>query len=83
MLKGGRKRDAGLGDAMEAVIAAVYLDAGFDVARDRVKALWGERIAQVDSDARDAKICITGMGTGPGNAADPITTCCAPRPDPP
>jgi ribonuclease-3 len=33
MATGGRRKQALLGDAMEAVIAAVYLDAGFDVAR--------------------------------------------------
>ena len=31
MLSGGRRRTALLGDAMEAVIAAVYLDGGIDV----------------------------------------------------
>ncbi|MCX8507789.1 MAG: ribonuclease III, partial [Rhodobacteraceae bacterium] len=32
MMSGGRRKEALLGDAMEAVIAAVYLDAGFEVA---------------------------------------------------
>ena len=32
MLSGGRRKLALLGDAMEAVIAAVYRDAGFDAA---------------------------------------------------
>jgi ribonuclease-3 len=55
MLTGGRRKEALLGDAMEALIAAVYLDAGFDVARRLVLRLWGGRIAAVDPDARDAK----------------------------
>lgn len=55
MLTGGRRKEALLGDAMEAVIAAVYVDAGFDAARALVQRLWGERIADVDPDARDAK----------------------------
>ncbi|MFN3971585.1 MAG: ribonuclease III [Gemmobacter sp.] len=55
MLSGGRRKDALLGDAMEAVIAAVYLDAGFEAARAIVLQLWGERIAAVAHDARDAK----------------------------
>jgi len=55
MMSGGRRKMALLGDAMEAVIAAVYLDAGFDVARDMVLRLWGERVKRVDADARDAK----------------------------
>lgn len=55
MLSGGRRKSALLGDAMEAVIAAVYLDGGFDAARDMVLRLWGARIDNVDEDARDAK----------------------------
>jgi ribonuclease-3 len=55
MMSGGRRKDALLGDAMEAVIAAVYLDAGFDAARDLVLRLWGDRIGAVETDARDAK----------------------------
>lgn len=55
MLSGGRRKTALLGDAMEAVIAAVYLDAGFDSARDLILRLWGNRVRNVDEDARDAK----------------------------
>lgn len=58
MLSGGRRKDALLGDAMEAVIAAVFLDAGFETARQTVRRIWGARIAQVDSDARDAKTAL-------------------------
>lgn len=55
MLSGGRRKQALLGDAMEAVIAAVYRDAGFDAARALVLRLWGVRVTQVEVDARDAK----------------------------
>jgi ribonuclease-3 len=55
MLTGGRRKDALLGDAMEAVIAAVHLDAGFEAARAVVLRLWGRRIAGVDPESRDAK----------------------------
>jgi ribonuclease III len=55
MMSGGRRKEALLGDAMEAVIAAVYLDGGFDAARTLVLRLWGDRIGAVESDARDAK----------------------------
>ncbi|MDD7970425.1 ribonuclease III [Roseinatronobacter alkalisoli] len=58
MLSGGRRKDALLADAMEAVIAAVYLDAGFDAAREMVLRLWGTRIATVKEDARDAKTAL-------------------------
>ena len=55
MKTGGRRKHALLGDAMEAVIAAVYRDAGYEAARDVILRLWGERISQVEADARDAK----------------------------
>ncbi|MEM6388100.1 MAG: ribonuclease III [Pseudomonadota bacterium] len=55
MKSGGRRKDALLGDAMEAVIAAVYEDAGFEVAEALVLRLWKDRIKLVDADARDAK----------------------------
>ena len=58
MLTGGRRKEALLGDAMEAVIAAVYLDAGMDAARDVVLRLWGDRIDRVDDDARDPKTAL-------------------------
>ncbi|HEY7704143.1 MAG TPA: ribonuclease III [Acidimicrobiia bacterium] len=41
---GGREKDSILADAMEAVIAAVYLDAGFGVARTVVMRHWAGRI---------------------------------------
>ena len=55
MKSGGRRKEALLGDAMEAVIAAVYVDAGFEAAKDMVLRLWNNRIIQVEADARDAK----------------------------
>ena len=58
MMSGGRRKQALLGDAMEAVIAAVYLDAGFDAAKALVLRLWGDRIGSVKDDARDAKTAL-------------------------
>ena len=52
---GGRRKTALLGDALEALIAAVYLDAGLDAARLMILRLWGGRIAAVEPDARDPK----------------------------
>ncbi|MEM7709847.1 MAG: ribonuclease III [Pseudomonadota bacterium] len=54
-MTGGRRKQALLGDAMEALIAAIYRDAGLDVARDTILRLWGDRIDGVDDDARDPK----------------------------
>ena len=58
MLSGGRRKQALLGDAMEAVIAAVYLDGGFDAARRMILALWKDRIGTVQEDARDPKTAL-------------------------
>lgn len=58
MLSGGRRKQALLGDAMEAVIAAVYRDAGFEAAKQMVLRLWGSRIDKVKDDARDAKTAL-------------------------
>lgn len=55
---GGRRKQALLGDAMEAVIAAVYLDAGFDAARNLIVRLWNDRIRTVKADARDPKTAL-------------------------
>jgi len=58
MLSGGRRKEALLADAMEAVISAVYLDGGFEAAKALVLRLWGKRVSAVDADARDAKTAL-------------------------
>lgn len=58
MMSGGRRKEALLGDALEAVIAAVYADAGFDAARRVVLRLWGDRVGTVEADARDPKTAL-------------------------
>lgn len=58
MMSGGRRKQALLGDAMEAVIAAVYRDAGFDAAQEVILRLWGDRVTTVEADARDAKTAL-------------------------
>ena len=55
---GGRRKMTLLGDAMEAVIGAIYLDAGFPAAREVVLRLWGDRVAKVAEDATDAKTAL-------------------------
>jgi len=57
-MSGGRRKEALLADALEAVIAAVYLDGGFPPSREVVLRLWGDRIASVREDARDAKTAL-------------------------
>ena len=58
MMSGGRRKQALLGDAMEAVIAAVYKDAGFAAAQELILRLWGGRIHTVKEDARDPKTAL-------------------------
>ncbi|MBE1161164.1 ribonuclease III [Dyella acidiphila] len=52
---GGFRRDSILADAFEALLAAVYLDGGFDACRDIVRSLFGERIAALPRSSKDAK----------------------------
>ncbi len=44
---GGFKRDSILSDVVESIIGAVFLDAGFEVARDLVLRLYGDRIVNL------------------------------------
>jgi ribonuclease III len=52
---GGFRRDSILADAFEALVAAVYLDGGFDACRQVVRELFGERIAVLRRSSKDAK----------------------------
>lgn len=58
MKSGGRRKEALLADAMEAVIAAIYQDGGFDAAKAVILQLWGDRVRNVAADARDAKTAL-------------------------
>ncbi len=54
---GGRRRDSILADSLEAVIAAIYLDAGWDACRIQVRTLFAEVIeraieARTDKDPK-------------------------------
>jgi ribonuclease-3 len=66
MKSGGRRKEALLADAMEAVIAAIYQDGGFDAARAAILRLWGGRINNVADDARDAKTALQEWAQGKG-----------------
>jgi len=68
MVTGGRKRDAALADAMEAVIAALYLDGGLEAARATVLRLWGDRVARAEGAARDAKTALQEWAQARGQA---------------
>jgi len=57
-MSGGRRKEAVLGDAMEAAIAAVYVDAGLEAARALVLRLWGGRVAGARAEPRDPKTAL-------------------------
>jgi ribonuclease-3 len=52
---GGFRRDSILADAFEALIAAVYLDGGFEACRDTVRRLFAQRVADLPKSSKDAK----------------------------
>ena len=81
MMSGGRRKEALLGDAIEAVIAAIYLDAGFNATQAVVLRLWGNRIALVDADARDAKTSLQEWAQARGLAPPTYTEVARSGPD--
>ncbi|RVV97480.1 ribonuclease III [Mesobaculum littorinae] len=80
-MSGGRRKAALLGDAMEAVIAAVYLDAGLDAARQVILRLWGSRIDTVEADARDPKTSLQEWAQGRGEPPPVYTETARTGPD--
>jgi ribonuclease III len=52
---GGFRRDSILADAFEALVAAVYLDAGFEACRAVVRELFGPLVAAIPRSSKDAK----------------------------
>ena len=62
---GGRGKAALLAGATEAVIAALYLDGGFETARRFVLRYWNEALASLAPDLRDAKTALQEWSQGP------------------
>jgi ribonuclease-3 len=52
---GGRKKAAILADIAESLIGAVYLEAGFEAARDLIARAWRARMDAAEAPERDAK----------------------------
>jgi ribonuclease-3 len=63
---GGRRKSAILGDVAEAVIAAIYLDGGFDAARDFVLRNWKPRMENLQGPLRDSKTLLQEWAQGRG-----------------
>jgi ribonuclease-3 len=70
---GGRRKKAILADAMEAVIAALFLDGGMAVARRFIVAHWQARIDAPDTAPMDAKTRLQEWAQGRG-LATPVYT---------
>jgi ribonuclease-3 len=55
---GGRNKEAILGDVCESVIAALYLDGGYETAQAFVSRFWGDAFDDVKTAPRDAKTAV-------------------------
>jgi len=55
---GGRKKKTLLGDACEALIAALYLDGGITVAEGFIETYWADGLEQVDQTKLDGKTAL-------------------------
>jgi ribonuclease-3 len=69
---GGRKKEAILAGACEAVIAALYLDGGFAVARDFIERNWEDQFENLGHDMRDAKTALQELSQSKKGGAAPI-----------
>lgn len=55
---GGANNDNILADGLEAVIGALYLDAGFDACQQAIEKLWGDRVKIMRRPPQDPKTAI-------------------------
>jgi ribonuclease-3 len=67
-LSGMRKKSALLGDVCEAIIAAVFLDGGFEAAKKLVEDSFGPRLMMAAEARRDAKSALQEWAMGRGLA---------------
>lgn len=65
---GGREKDTILADACEALLAAIFLEAGYTAARDAVRRLWAPLIDKLPDVATDAKSALQEWAQGQGLA---------------
>lgn len=63
---GGRDKDTILADACEALLGAVFLEAGYEKAREIVRAHWGPLLAGSPAEAADAKSVLQEWAQGHG-----------------
>ena len=78
---GGREKTTILADAIEALLGAVFVDAGFDKARNVVRKLWQEQSEPVPEVAVDAKSALQEWAQGQGLALPKYTVVARKGPD--
>jgi ribonuclease III len=69
---GGRRKSAILAGACEALIAALYLDGGFEVARDFIERNWEDQFESLSHDMRDAKTALQEWAQSKKGGAAPV-----------
>lgn len=67
-LSGGRRKVTILGNACEAVLGAIYLDGGYEAARDVVRRFWEPRLREAEDVPADAKTALQEWAQGRGFA---------------
>ena len=65
-LSGGRKRMNILGDAMEAIIGAIYLDGGLECIREIIEKLWSDAFLDIGTTSFDPKSALNEWSQGFG-----------------
>jgi len=63
---GGRAKETILADACEALLGAIFLEGGYETARDVVRRLWDSRVGASPADAADAKSLLQEWAQGQG-----------------
>jgi ribonuclease-3 len=63
---GGRDKDTILADACEALLGAVFLEAGYETARDLVREHWSVKLKGTPAEAADAKSALQEWAQGKG-----------------
>jgi ribonuclease-3 len=70
-LAGGRRKRTILGDACEALLAAVYLDGGWEPVKEVVATFWARRAAEIAAIPLDAKTTLQEWVQGRGETKLP------------
>lgn len=78
---GGRERDAILGDAMEALLGALYIDGGLEAARNVWDQFWGERFDAIAAEHRDPKTSLQEWAQAEGHGTPSYSDVARKGPD--